>query len=140
MAVTWDSINEGDALPEMQKKPSLTQMVKFAAGNWDFNPLHHDFKYFACEYLGSVLLQGHYRYAVLGELVQTWLGHNQGGRIKTIFCEHRGMDFPDAEISCQGTVAKKYEENGQKLVDLTIWTQDAEGKQKSPGKATVVFD
>lgn len=140
MTATWDSINEGDAIPELKKKPSLTQLVKFAAGNWDFNPLHHDFKNVAAEFLGSVLVQGHFRYAALGELVQTWLGHNQGGRIKTISCEHRGMDFPDVDIICRGTVARKYEENGQKLVDLTIWTQDKDGKQNSPGRATVVFD
>ncbi len=139
MAATWDSINEGDALPELKKKPSLTQLVKFAAGNGDFNPLHHDFKYFACEYLGSVLVQGHYRYAALGELVQTWLGHNQGGRIKMITCQHRGMDFPDADITCKGTVGRKYEENGEKLADLTIWTEDNDGKQNSPGNATIVF-
>ncbi len=139
MTVTWDMINQGDSIPELRKQPDLTQLVKFAAGNGDFNPLHHDFKYVACEYLGSVLVQGHYRYAVLGELLMNWLGHIKNGKVKKIACQHRGMDFPGEEIICKGTVTKKYEENGCKHVDLTIWTETSDGTQNSPGTATIEF-
>lgn len=140
MSVTWENLNPGDTLPELKKQPDLTQLVKFAAGNGDFNPLHHDYKFPTCEYLGSVLVQGHYRYAALGELLMNWLGHNQGSRVKSISCQHRGMDFPGALIICKGVVDKKYEEDGKKLADLTIWTETSDGKQNSPGKATVEFE
>ena len=43
MSLTWDSIQEGDTLPELTKKPGVTQLVKYAAGGGDFNPLHHDY-------------------------------------------------------------------------------------------------
>jgi acyl dehydratase len=138
MTITWDTVNEGDGIPELRKQPDLTQLVKFAAGNGDFNPLHHDFKFMACEYLGSVLVQGHYRYAALGEMLMNWLGH-QGARVRKISCQHRGMDFPGAEIICKGIVDRKYEENGGKFADLTIWTETSEGAQNSPGKATIQF-
>ena len=36
MAVTWDSIKEGDALPTIKKTPGVTQLVKYAAGGGDF--------------------------------------------------------------------------------------------------------
>ena len=42
MALTWEAIAEGDVLPELRKKPGVTQLVKYSAGSGDFNPLHMD--------------------------------------------------------------------------------------------------
>ena len=42
VTVTWESIQEGQELPELAKQPGLTDLVKYAAGSGDFNPLHHD--------------------------------------------------------------------------------------------------
>jgi hypothetical protein len=36
-------------------------------------------------------------------------------------------------------VARKWEEDGQKLVELNVWTENAEGKKTTPGKAVVAF-
>jgi acyl dehydratase len=80
MALTWDSIQEGDALPELRKKPGVTQLVKYAAGGGDFNPLHHDFSFPQAKTLGSIIVHGRFKYASLGELVSNWLGH--AGRIR----------------------------------------------------------
>ena len=30
MAADWNSIQEGDAIPELEKKPGVTQLVKYA--------------------------------------------------------------------------------------------------------------
>ena len=46
MTLTWESVQEGDQIPELIKKPGVTQLVKYAAGGGDFNPLHHDFNFF----------------------------------------------------------------------------------------------
>ena len=104
MAITWDEIQEGTALPRLEKRPGVTQLVKYAA---------------------------------LGELVSNWLGHR--GRIRKISCQFRGMDFPDQPIVCTGKVARKWEENGERLAQLTVWTENGEGKQTTPGEAVVVF-
>ena len=42
MPLNWDSFHEGSALPELSKAPGVTQLVKYAAGGGDFNPLHHE--------------------------------------------------------------------------------------------------
>ncbi len=138
MAITWDSINEGDELPVLRKTPGVTQLVKYAAGSGDFNPLHHDYNFEQSKMLGSIIVHGRFKYAALGELVSNWLGH--GGRIKKISCQYRGMDFPDKEIVCGGRVTKKWEENGEKLLSLTLWTQNDEGKKTTPGNANVIID
>ncbi len=137
MAVTWENIEEGSELPEIRKTPTVTQLVKYAAGSGDFNPLHHDYNFEQSKMIGSIICHGRYKYASLGELVSNWLGHN--GRVRKLSCQYRGMDMPGNEIVCRGTVAKKYEENGEKIAELTVWTENAEGKKTTPGQAIVVF-
>jgi acyl dehydratase len=135
MALTWQAIKEGDTLPALTKRPGVTQLVKYAAGSGDFNPLHHDYKFPQSKQLGSIIVHGRFKYAALGELVSNWLGH--AGRIKKIACQYRGMDFPDRELVCRGTVTRKWEESGERLVGLEIWTESDEGKKTTPGEAVV---
>jgi acyl dehydratase len=137
MAVTWNEVKEGAALPRLEKKPGVTQLVKYAAGSGDFNPLHHDYQFPQVKQIGSIIVHGRFKYATLGELVSNWLGHN--GRIKNISCQYRGMDMPDQPIVCGGTVVRKWEENGEKLAELDVWTENGEGKKTTPGKAVVSF-
>ncbi|MBU2648659.1 hypothetical protein KKI24_28380 [bacterium] len=137
MSVTWENIQTGAKLPELVKRPGVTQLVKYAAGSGDFNPLHHDTRFPQAKAIGSIIVHGRFKYAALGECVSNWLNHQ--GRIKTISCQYRGMDFPDSEITCKGTVVKKWVENGEKLVELEVWTENSDGKQTTPGKAIVVF-
>ena len=80
MALRWDSIQEGDVLPELRKRPGVTQLVKYSAGSGDFNPLHHDYDFPQSALLGTIIVHGRFKYASLGELVSNWLGH--AGRIK----------------------------------------------------------
>jgi acyl dehydratase len=137
MAATWENIHEGDGLPELRKSPGVTQLVKYAAGSGDFNPLHHDYGFPQAKALGSIIVHGRFKYASLGELISNWLGHN--GRIKKISCQYRGMDFPDKHIICRGSVTRKWQEGGEKLAELSVWTENDEGKKTTPGEAIVVF-
>ena len=138
MTLRWERIQEGDSLPELKKKPNLTQLVKFAAGGGDFNPLHHDHNFPQSKAIGSAIVHGRFKYGLLGELVTNWLGHK--GYIKKLYCEYRGMDFPDKELTCKGTVEKKWEENGKKLLELSIWVENEDRKTTTPGRAMVVVN
>lgn len=135
MALAWDTIREGDELPVLVKKPTVTQLVKYAAGSVDFNPLHHDYNFPQSKMLKSIIVHGRFKYAALGEMVSNWLGHR--GRIRKISCEYRGMDFPDRQITCGGKVVRKWEDGGRKLVELQLWTENDEGKKTTPGQATI---
>lgn len=137
MAISWSEIEVGASLPRLEKKPGVTQLVKYAAGSGDFNPLHHDYRFPQAQQIGSIIVHGRFKYAALGELVSNWLGH--AGRIRKLSCQFRGMDMPDQSIICTGKVARKWEENGERLAELTVWTENAEGKQTTPGAAIVVL-
>ncbi len=138
MAVTWENIKEGDSITELKKTPGVTQLVKYAAGSGDFNPLHHDYNNFQSQAIGTIIVHGRFKYATLGETVSNWLGHN--GRIVKLSCQYRGMDFPDKEITCKGTVSRKWEEDGKKLAEISVSTVNEEGKDTTPGLVTVAFN
>ena len=138
MPLTWDSVKEGDTLPELVKQPGVTQLVKYVAGGGDFNPLHHDFAFPQSKAIGSIIVHGRFKYASLGELVSNWLDH--GGRIKNIACQYRGMDLPDRAMTLGGVVKRKWQEGGEKLAELELYVNDANGKNTTPGSAIVRFD
>jgi acyl dehydratase len=135
MALTWNDIQEGQEIPELCKTPGVSQLVKYSAGSGDFNPLHHDYNFPQSKALGSIIVHGRFRYASLGQLVSDWLGHQ--GRIVKLSCQYRGMDFPDQEMTCKGTVRRKYQEGGRKLAELSVWTENPEGQKTTPGEAIV---
>ena len=135
--VRFEELKEGDTLPELRKTPTLQTLVKYSAGSGDFNPLHHDYNFSQAKQIGSIIVHGRFKYASLGEFVSNWLGH--AGRIQKLSCQYRGMDLPNKEFVCKGVVKKKSTEGGKKVVELDIWTENAEGKKTTPGSAVVVF-
>ena len=45
-----------------------------------------------------------------------------------------------ATFTCKGVVKDKREGAGQKVVDLEVWTENAQGQRTTPGSATVVLN
>jgi hypothetical protein len=137
VTLKWDDVKEGQALPEIRKAPGVTQLVKYAAGSGDFNPLHHDYDFPQAKQIGSIIVHGRFKYASLGEVVSNWLGH--AGRIRQLSGQYRGMDFPDKAMVCGGVVKRKWQENGEKLVELELWTKTEDGKNTTPGSSIVTL-
>jgi hypothetical protein len=70
-------------------------------------------------------------------LLFEWTGDVRS--IKRWQCQYRGMDIPTQDILCRGIVTKKYEANGEHLVELDIWTENPEGQKTTPGIALVAL-
>ena len=130
-------VNVGESLPDVVKAPGRKQLVQYAAGSGDFNPLHYDADFPQAKTIGDNIVHGRMKYASLGEVVSNWLGHT--GHVQTIACQYRGMDLQGTTFTCKGVVTGKREENGRKLVDLEVWTENAQGQRTTPGSATVVL-
>jgi acyl dehydratase len=132
---TFNEVNVGDTLPSLEKTPGRRQLVQYAAGSGDFNPLHYDADFPQAKAIGDNIVHGRMKYACLGEITSNWLGHT--GRIVSIGCQYRGMDMQGATFHVKGTVKGKREEDGRKLVDLELWTETSDGKKTTPGSAVV---
>ncbi len=137
MAATWNDVKEGQEIGPLVKNCSTQQLVQWAAGSGDFYQIHYDKDFAVGTGLKGLIVHGALKNAFLGQLVHDWVGNN--GRIQKYGCSYRGMDYPDEDVVCKGVVRKKYEKDGEKLVDLEVWTENPQGQQTTPGSATVVF-
>ncbi len=138
MAANWNDITEGMLLPDLKKNCNTQQLVHWAAASGDFYQIHYDIPFAKGTGLDNIIVHGALKNAFLGQLVADWISGS--GTIKSYGCSYRGMDFPDQDIVCKGVVTKKYEENGEKLVDLEVWTENPDGRKTSPGTATVALN
>ena len=146
--VFWEDIAEGGEIPPLVKKPTPQQLVMWAAGSGDFYQIHYDERFAKSNGLQDIIVHGALKGAFLGQLLADWVG--EGGRIRRFGCQYRGMDYTGQEIVCRGVVTKKYEVDGDHLVDLDIWTEtgatdddgrpkNPQGQKTTPGNATVVL-
>ena len=133
----FEDIKEGQELPVLRITPDKQQLVKFAAGSGDFNPLHFDENFPMLKPIGLTenIVHGRFKYAQVGRAVFAFAGYN--GRVRKLAVSYRGMDTLNREITVKGVITAKRQEGGQNLVDLDVWTEDADGKKTTPGTATV---
>lgn len=130
-------LSVGDELPALEKRLDREQLVKYAAGSGDFNPLHYDPDFPQVREIGDNIVHGRLKYATLGQLVSQWLGHE--GWVRSVSAQYRGMDRRGAPFTIRGRVSGLREEADRKLVELELWTENAEGQRTTTGSAEVVL-
>ena len=59
------------------------------------------------------------------------------GFLKSLYCEYRRFNVYGDIQFIKGKVTKKYELNGEHLVELDAWAENQRGEVTAPGKATV---
>jgi acyl dehydratase len=135
----FEDVTEGQELPEIKISPDKQQLVKFAAGSGDFNPLHFDENFPMLKPMGlqENIVHGRFKYAQVGRLVFALAGYE--GRVKKFGVSYRGMDMLNQPITAKGVVVAKKQEGGENLVELEVWTENAEGKKTTPGMAVVAL-
>lgn len=135
--VFFEDVQEGQEIPQLKKNCSTQQLVLWAAGSGDFYQIHYDKDFAQGTGLPGLIVHGALKHAFLGQLLHDWIGPK--GELRKFGCSYRGMDYPNEDILCKGVVRKKYEEGNQKIVEVEVWTEQADGTKTTPGTATVVF-
>ncbi len=135
----FEDVKEGQELPEIKILPDKSQLVKFAAGSGDFNPLHFDenFPMLKAMGLNDNIVHGRFKYAQVGRVAFTLAGYK--GRVKQFGVSYRGMDIIGKPVTAGGAITAKRQENGENLVDVDVWTMDGDGKKTTPGTATIAL-
>ncbi len=112
--IYFEDVKEGQELPAIKIAPDKQQLVKFAAGSGDFNPLHFDEKFAKNMGMPETIVHGRFKYAVVGRVVTEWMGPK--GRLKRVGVNYRGMDVPNKEITAKGVVTATKSEGGENIV------------------------
>lgn len=160
----WDDVSEGDELPVLKKGPidvmdivgyqtGIAALVGGGASKWEL--LRHGLSAkdpCTGEYLPRVIFHydkdaakqmGHptalvfaaMQEAYISETLSNWMGDS--GFIKKLTHRARKPCFHGDMIFTKGSVVRKFEENGESLVEVSITTVNQNGVEICPSKAII---
>ena len=164
----WEDVKVGDTLPQLVKGPlSVGEMVAWAhsiggggevhafkvrslrkhpAWGWK-NPetgvretidqVHEQDDAAQGIAIPAAYDVGAQRNSWVSQGITNWMGDD--GFLKSLYCEYRRFNVYGDIQFIKGKVTKKYEQNGEYLVDLDAWAENQRGEVTAPGKATVIL-
>ena len=135
--VYFEDVAEGQEIPTLTEKCTSQRLVMWAAGSGDFYQIHYDKDFAQGNNLPDRITHGALKHALLGRLLHDWVG--DGGRVKKVACQYRGMDMVNEDVICHGLVKRKFQEGGENLVELEVWTETPQGQKTTPGTAVVAL-
>jgi hypothetical protein len=144
----WKDIEPDMEIPAMPKVATTRMLIEWAGASGDFNPIHYDIPFAGAAGIERPIVQGALKRQWLVQLLTDWMG--DGGTLRKFSCKYRSVDYPrnmktmtepeDGETwLCKGKVKKKYENDGETLVDCVVWVENGSGEKTTEGKATVVL-
>jgi len=133
----YEDVECGVELPSIVKKPSTIDLVRYCAASNDFSPIHFDETYARARGMQSVIVQGLFKAACLGQLLTDWGGPKSW--VRKIATKYQRVNAPNDPMTCRGRVLKKYAHAGDHLVEVAIWLENGHGEVTTSGHATVVL-
>ena len=133
----WDDVEEGQEIVIEDEEMSSQRLVVWAAASGDFYQIHYDDDFAKNNQLPGIIVHGALKGMMVGRLLDEWVGSE--GRIVKWNVSYRGMDPARQDLKIWGKVTKKYEGDGEALVDLDVGVAQPDGTQTTPGTATVAL-
>ncbi len=135
--IYYEDVDVGSEIPSLVKKPTTRQLVMWAGAAGDYNPIHYDKDFALNRGLPGVVVHGQLAGCFLGQLVTDWVG--EGGSLKKLTLGYKGMNFPGETLTCNGVVTKKYIEDGDHCLVLSLWAENLRGEKTVTGTAVVTL-
>ena len=111
----------GAAGPTWEDGPlTVTDFVRYQGASGDMNPVHHDEPFARAAGYQAPLAVGMYHAGVMNTWATNWLGPENVRRTRVRW---KAQAWPGDVLECGGTIARKYEENGERCVDLELVCQ-----------------
>ena len=137
--VYFDDVAPAHELPKIKKGPmSTAHIMRWSAAMENWHRIHYDHHY-ATQHdkLPHVLVNGSWKQHVLVQMLTQWAG--ESGWLWKMNFQYRGMNIPGDTLTAWGRVTGKEARGDFGVVHLDIGLTDQNGKESSPGTATVVL-
>lgn len=138
MPLSFDSVHEGDDLPQAKRTPTTLRVMQFMGASWMWGQQFFDAETAEKMGLPAPIIPGVMKQAYLDQYLRKWL--DGAGRISRLQLSHRRPDVHNVEMTIGGAVTRTYEEDGANKADLEIFIDNPAGERSVRGAATVVFD
>ena len=133
---SFNDINVGQALPTLEKKIYLPDMLAYGAATYDFARIHYDAPFAQSQGLPGPVVDGQMLGAFLAQLVQDWTGTR--AFLQCLSFQNRGMVLPGDTLTCGGSVSDILQEDGLNLVNCDLWIDNQRGERVvAPASATI---
>jgi len=133
----WDDLAEGGAgPPPLVVGPlTVTDSVRYQGASGDMQPIHHDAEFAARAGYAAPLTVGMFPAGLLTTWATDWLGpeHVRRSRVRW-----KTQVWPGDVLTCSGSVARKYEDAGERRVDLDLVCAKQDGSVAVQGWMTFV--
>ena len=107
----------GDALPALERKLDLVDLVVYAAATWDWYRWHYDAAAARESGLPGPLVDGQMLGALLARQALEWAGPR--ARVRRMSFRFASMVFAGETVRCEGEVTKVAEAEGASVITLT---------------------
>ena len=133
----YDSLSEGMDLPEINRGPvDRKQLIDYASASGDYNKIHHDNEFAKKSGLEGTIVHGMLSMALVGTYITNIV---KGGKLKNFNIRFMGMTKENDMLIMKGKVVKKYEEDGQKLLEISMVSETQDNRVTTSGSAVIVF-
>ena len=117
----FDGVNVDDEISFVYGPITRDGLKAYAKASGDVNPIHQNPEIAKKAGLGDVISHGLFNMAHVNHMLADWAGKN--GMVKMIDIQMRKSGRVDDMLTSKGKITKKYEEGGEKLVDLDVWQE-----------------
>jgi acyl dehydratase len=132
----YEDVEKGDEAPEKSHELTRTDLVTYAGASGDFNPMHTDEVKAKEAGLPSVFGHGMFTAGMLATALTDYVGI---GNLKSYKVRFTKQTWPGETLTTKIRIASKYEEGGERLVDLECEVVNQDGEAKVSGVAVAAL-
>ncbi len=114
----WESVNEGDVMTPISFPITMRTLMIDVAGTRDLYPIHHDREFAKGNGARDIFVNTMFYEGLFGRLATDWAGPE--AFLRKLRFAMKGPNCLGDTMTSRGWVVKKYELDGQRLVDLEI--------------------
>ncbi len=134
----WEDVQEGEAIGEVAVPLTVHRLVVEAGANRDFAAIHHNTEYAKATGAPEMYANNVYIQSWWERCVREFIGLD--GRIKKVGpFRMKIFNVVEETPTTKGRVVRKWQDGGEHLVELEVWTESPKGVSVGPGPVLVTL-
>lgn len=135
--LNFNELNVGMELPEVKIDPiTRVQLVDYASASGDYNLLHYDESFAKKTGLKGCIAHGMLQAGMISSYILNWA---KGGILRNFKIRFSDVVNENDILTFKGKIVKKYQENGENLIELNVVSKNQEDRIPSQSSAIIAF-
>ncbi len=128
---------EGLELPEVKTNPiTRVQLVDYASASGDYNLLHIDESFAKKAGLKGCIAHGMLQAGMISSYILNWA---KRGILRNFKIRFSDVVNENDILTFKGKIVKKYQENNENLIEISVVSKTQENRITSQGSAIIAF-